>query len=43
MIPTLLKDADRLQATHQAVLDWWTARCSETAVGRFIATRINAR
>jgi len=42
LIPALLKDPDRLQAAHQAVLDWWATRCSETAVARFIASRINA-
>lgn len=27
---------------HEAALEWWQTRCSEAAVGRFVADRLNA-
>ena len=40
-LASLLADPDRLRATHTATLAWWHARCSEEAVGRYFAEKLN--
>ncbi len=42
ILARLLDDRDRMRATHEATLAWWQSRCSETAMGRFIADKLNA-
>lgn len=41
LIPDLLADTDALQERHEAVLNWWHTRCSEEAVGRYMADNLN--
>lgn len=36
-----LDDPKELRRRHERALEWWRARCSEAAVGRFIAERLN--
>jgi DNA-binding transcriptional LysR family regulator len=38
----MLDDPAELRRCHEAALGWWNDRCSEPAVGRFIADRLNA-
>lgn len=38
----LLEDKELVQRKHQEALDWWEKTCSETAIGEFIVTKINA-
>ena len=42
ILASLLNDPDRLRARHEATLAWWQTRCSETAVGRYFAEKLNA-
>jgi hypothetical protein len=37
-----LNDEDRLRARHRDTLAWWETRCSEAAVGRYFAEKLNA-
>jgi hypothetical protein len=37
----LLEDRAALARAHEAALSWWRERCSENAVGRFLAERLN--
>lgn len=41
VIPHLLDCPARLQKKHDAALDWWESKCSEEAIGRFMAERVN--
>lgn len=40
LLDALLADEAALEARHRASLDFWRERCSEDAVGRFVATRV---
>ncbi len=40
LIPRLLADPDRLAELSRASFAWWSAHCSEDAVGAYIAARI---
>jgi hypothetical protein len=42
VIRPLLEDPPTMLSLHRASLDWWATRCSEEAVGHFIAERIRA-
>ena len=42
ILASLLDDPDRLRARHAATRAWWQARCSEDALGRFFADKLNA-
>ena len=42
VLTRLLNDLGLLQTLHQQTLDWWETKCSEKAVGRYIADQINA-
>jgi hypothetical protein len=42
LLGPLLDDPDELGRRHAQALEWWDARCSEAAVGRFLAARLNA-
>lgn len=41
-IKDLLASPKQLQLLHEASLNWWNRVCSEEAVGRFMANKINA-
>jgi hypothetical protein len=41
-LPELLDDPHRLERGHAAALAWWRERCSEEALGRSLAERLNA-
>jgi hypothetical protein len=41
-LPGLLDDPTRLERAHAAALDWWREQCSEQALGRFMAERLNS-
>lgn len=41
-LPELLDDPQRLEHSHAAALAWWRDRCSEEALGRFLAEHLNA-
>ena len=38
----VLRDPVALESMHAGALAWWRDRCSEPAVGRFMAERLNA-
>ena len=40
-IRPLLDDEAELERHHRAALEWWSTRCSERVVGKFIAARLN--
>lgn len=42
VLTRLLNDPELLQTLHQQTLDWWETKCSEKAVGRYVAEQINA-
>lgn len=42
VVTELLDDPDRLDALHRASLDWWKTKCSEEAVGHFMADKLRA-
>ncbi len=42
ILPPLLADGGALEGMHRASVHWWESRCSERAIGRFIAARISA-
>lgn len=42
VVSDLVDDPDRLEALHRASLNWWDEKCSEDAVGRYMAEQINA-
>jgi len=42
VVEPLLGDPSAMLELHRASLDWWTARCSEDAIGQFMALRIRA-
>ena len=37
----VLNDPEELRSLHRASLSWWRDRCSEEAVGRLMANRLN--
>ena len=41
IVPALLNNQRELQRKHEAVLHWWSTQCSEQAVGRYMAEKIN--
>ena len=40
LVPELVRDSSLLRQKHEAVRHWWNTRCSEEAVGKFIAAKI---
>lgn len=42
VLERLLNDPVLLQTLHQQTLDWWETKCSGKAVGKYIASEINA-
>jgi hypothetical protein len=42
VLAPVLDDPTALRSTHERSLAWWNERCSEAAVGRFLANRVNA-
>ena len=42
ILASLLADPDGLRARHEATLVWWQDRCSEAALGRYFAEKLNA-
>lgn len=42
VLAELLNDPARLQRLHEQTLEWWETRCSEKAVGKYIADQINS-
>ena len=42
LLEALLDDESRLRAQHHAVREWWRTRCSEEAVGRYMARGLAA-
>ncbi|MBE9046313.1 glycosyltransferase family 1 protein [Pleurocapsales cyanobacterium LEGE 10410] len=42
VVKKLLSDRQLMHKKHQESLDWWRSKCSETAVGEYIATKLNA-
>ena len=40
-LPALLDDPARLESGQAAALAWWREQCSEEALGRFLAERLN--
>ena len=38
----LLSDPAALEKMHQDSLDWWREKCSESALGAYIASKLNA-
>ena len=38
----ITENAAELRRLHIAALGWWRDRCSEEAIGRFLAERLNA-
>jgi len=43
LIPRLLQSPKQIREKHEAMLQWWDAHCSEEAVGKFIAKKINLK
>lgn len=44
LIPTvksLLKDQNKIKELHEATIDWWQNKCSEDAIARYIAEKLN--
>ncbi|WP_416665726.1 glycosyltransferase family 1 protein [Egbenema bharatensis] len=41
VLQKLLNDEELMQILHQQTLEWWENRCSETAIGKYIAERLN--
>ena len=41
IVPALLNDPDRMERMQKQGLEWWRAKCSEEAVGTFMAQKIN--
>jgi len=41
IVPQLLSDPDLLRTKHERSLAWWRDVCSEAAVGRFMAQKLN--
>jgi hypothetical protein len=41
VLERLLADPHALRERHRATLDWWRERCSEQAVGAYMAERLN--
>lgn len=39
----LIQNPELLKSKHEASLQWWQEKCSEVAVGNYIAKRINAK
>ena len=42
MLESLLQDAEKMRALHIAALAWWQEFASEAAVGRYLASQLNA-
>ncbi len=42
IVRDLLGDDARMGRLHRAVREWWLTRCSETAVGRYMATQLQS-
>ena len=42
VLPPVLDSPGELGRLHGAALSWWRDRCSEEAIGRFLAERLNA-
>lgn len=42
IVDELLADPARMNALHKSTRQWWTEKCSETAVGRYMAERLTA-
>jgi hypothetical protein len=42
VLEPVLDDPRELRRIHRDALSWWRERCSEAAVGRFVAERLNA-
>jgi len=42
VLADLLGDEARLERCHAASLDWWERRCSERALGTFMARTLDA-
>jgi hypothetical protein len=42
LVSNLVADRSLLKRLHRAARAWWTTRCSETAVGRYIAERLES-
>jgi len=42
IVPELLEDRQLMRKKHQESLDWWKTKCSETAVGEYIALKLNS-
>jgi hypothetical protein len=43
VIVPLLANPEEMERLHVASLEWWRSRCSEDAVGRYLAERIRQR
>ena len=43
VLDAVLSDRQFLQSKHQAALEWWNEKCSETAVGEYMAKTLNQR
>lgn len=41
VVSDLVDDANRLEALHEASLQWWEDMCSEEAVGQYMADQLN--
>jgi len=42
VLDRLLNDPDRLHTLHRAARTWWNEKCSEEAVGRYMADRLRS-
>jgi hypothetical protein len=42
VVTPLLRDPPAMERLHRASMDWWRTRCSEEAVGQFMAQRIRS-
>ena len=41
ILETVLSDPDALEKRHQETLNWWKEKCSESAIGQYIAEKLN--
>lgn len=44
LIPTvksLLEDQDKIEELHQATINWWQNKCSEIAIAKYVAEKLN--
>jgi len=42
IVSDLVEDRSRMQRLHKAVRQWWKTRCSEAAVGRYMAEKLRS-